>query len=240
MIPPAQLWVGASAHLQQQLIPYLQSVICQQHGCSTCVTCRHIALQQHHAVCWVLPEKNQYSKADCEIIAHKSSFMLEPGEQFFFIIPYAELLTPASANSLLKLVEEPPQGYHFIFCAERPGMLLPTIVSRCVVMTHASETAEPISAQFLQLFKDPQPSALPTFSKNYEAAAVTEQMTPALLDELLHQLHEEYRAAVQTGDTHCAAFQIKIDCIQKAYAQLPMPGSAKLFWRNLFLKMLSV
>ncbi len=49
------------------------------------------------------------------------------------------LLTAASfmkeaANSLLKILEEPPAYAHLILCAENPGELLPTIRSRCALI----------------------------------------------------------------------------------------------------------
>lgn len=236
MISPAQLWVGSPFQLHQQVVQYLQTLWCKNTACGSCSTCRHIAQQQHHSICWMAPEKAQYTKADCEIIAHKSSFMLEPGEQFFFIIPSAELLTPACANSLLKVIEEPPQGYHFIFLAERPRMLLPTIISRCVVTMIDSEERELLAPQFLQLFKEPHHSKLALFTKSYEAAAITEQMTSLLLDELLLFWRDacgEMHDSVQRDCAHRRASYI-ID----AYQRLPMPGSAKLFWRNLFIKMI--
>jgi DNA polymerase-3 subunit delta' len=39
-----------------------------------------------------------------------------------------------AANSLLKILEEPPDYAHLILCAENPGELLPTIRSRCAVI----------------------------------------------------------------------------------------------------------
>ena len=38
---------------------------------------------------------------------------------------------PESANALLKTLEEPRRGVHFVLLAERPDRLLPTIRSRC-------------------------------------------------------------------------------------------------------------
>ena len=50
------------------------------------------------------------------------------------LIPEAERLTVQSANSLLKLLEEPPPGWVFFLTASDPSLLLPTIVSRCQVL----------------------------------------------------------------------------------------------------------
>jgi DNA polymerase-3 subunit delta' len=43
----------------------------------------------------------------------------------------AETLNSASANALLKTLEEPPPGTLFILVSHRPDRLLPTILSRC-------------------------------------------------------------------------------------------------------------
>ena len=39
-----------------------------------------------------------------------------------------------AANSLLKVLEEPPATVHLILLAENPGELLPTIRSRCAMV----------------------------------------------------------------------------------------------------------
>ena len=53
----------------------------------------------------------------------------------FFIFPEADIsfpdIQPESANALLKTLEEPHKGVHFILLTERVDRLLPTIRSRC-------------------------------------------------------------------------------------------------------------
>ncbi len=46
----------------------------------------------------------------------------------------AESLNPASANALLKMLEEPPPSTLFLLVSHQPQRLLPTIRSRCVKM----------------------------------------------------------------------------------------------------------
>ncbi len=48
----------------------------------------------------------------------------------FFLIWLPELLHPAAANALLKLLEEPPRQTVFLLVSNNPGALLPTILSR--------------------------------------------------------------------------------------------------------------
>src|SRR5690606_6929924 len=47
------------------------------------------------------------------------------------IIDAAEQIVPAAQDSLLKTLEEPPNATTFILVTPSPGMLLPTILSRC-------------------------------------------------------------------------------------------------------------
>ncbi len=47
------------------------------------------------------------------------------------ILSPAEALGPASANALLKVLEEPPAETWFLVLSHQPGLLMPTIKSRC-------------------------------------------------------------------------------------------------------------
>jgi DNA polymerase III subunit delta' len=53
----------------------------------------------------------------------------------FIVFPEADVsfppTHPEAANALLKTLEEPRRGVHFVLLAERPDRLLPTIRSRC-------------------------------------------------------------------------------------------------------------
>jgi DNA polymerase-3 subunit delta' len=47
------------------------------------------------------------------------------------LIPNADRMTTQAANSVLKLLEEPPRGWIFFLTASDPTLVLPTILSRC-------------------------------------------------------------------------------------------------------------
>lgn len=53
------------------------------------------------------------------------------GRAKVILIAPAEALHPSAANALLKILEEPPQGTHFLLVTHRPDRLRPTIRSRC-------------------------------------------------------------------------------------------------------------
>lgn len=53
------------------------------------------------------------------------------GGRKVILLDPAEALNQAAANALLKSLEEPPPGTHFILLSHRPQRLMRTIVSRC-------------------------------------------------------------------------------------------------------------
>lgn len=66
--------------------------------------------------------------------ALRSDAFIQPNEGAckVFLFPDCRRLTVQDQNVLLKLVEEGPGYAAFLFCAENPGILLPTVRSRCV------------------------------------------------------------------------------------------------------------
>lgn len=59
------------------------------------------------------------------------------GRRLIFIFDEAQALGPQAANALLKSIEEPPPGVHFIFLVPSSSMLLSTIRSRSQVVRFA-------------------------------------------------------------------------------------------------------
>jgi DNA polymerase-3 subunit delta' len=66
------------------------------------------------------------------------------GARRAIIIDAADDLEPASANALLKSLEEPPVGSYFMLIAHRLGRLLPTIRSRCRILQFPALSARQI------------------------------------------------------------------------------------------------
>src|SRR6185369_13389213 len=64
-------------------------------------------------------------------IEKEANFRPYEGKARVFLIDEADKLNDASANALLKVLEEPPQTSYLILITARPAMLLPTILSRC-------------------------------------------------------------------------------------------------------------
>ncbi len=87
-----------------------------------------------------------------------------------FIITSGAFMKEA-ANSLLKLLEEPPERVYLILLAENTGDLLPTIRSRCAVIRLGSLPAEEIAALLAQRRPELKPSERDLVARLSEGAA---------------------------------------------------------------------
>jgi DNA polymerase III delta prime subunit len=236
-IPPAQLWIGTHTHLCTTAIFFLQKQFCPHHACQICTTCRLIREHQYHSTIWLYPQK-WYTLEQIAVIFETISFALAPDQQLFFIIQKADFLTPACSNSLLKSVEEPPPGYHFIFFAEHKNLILPTIRSRCVIRTFQTETIEHEKEQLLNFFINNQQSNPVDFIKVLEKIKPNEQESIELLDKLfIHWMHQEKKAIVENNLKKAKETARVNKIIGKALLKTPMPGSSIIFWKNLFLQL---
>ena len=94
-----------------------------------------VLIQQHPDVLIVPPDPPQLLIKLGQIRALIASAQYLPAEapRKVFILTSASFMKEA-ANSLLKILEEPPAYAHLILCAENPGELLPTLRSRCATV----------------------------------------------------------------------------------------------------------
>jgi hypothetical protein len=72
----------------------------------------------------------------------------------------AEFLNEPAANALLKVVEEPPHGARFVFVAEDPSGVIPTIVSRSAPLRASPLPAAEMERLALGLGGAPDPELL--------------------------------------------------------------------------------
>ncbi len=94
-----------------------------------------VLIQQHPDVLIVPPDPPQLliKLGQVRTLIHSAQYLPSEARAKVFIITAANFMKEA-ANSLLKVLEEPPDYAHIILCAENPGELLPTIRSRCALV----------------------------------------------------------------------------------------------------------
>lgn len=237
-IPTALLIAGNSLLAQQEAYTLIKHIYCthllEKKPCNNCSECHAINAGTHYSLIIIKPEK-RYVLDDLALIFKKSSFKLDSNEHCFFIIHKADLLSSSCANTLLKLVEEPPQGYHFIFLTERPLAVIPTIRSRCTIKT-IRELVTTEHATFLYNFTALMPNVL-TFQKELAENAPSEEVTALIIDQLLQIFIERYKEAIKENNEKIVlSNEKKIIFLKKSLLNLPMPGSSKIFWKNFYLQ----
>lgn len=234
----SHLWIGQHDAVRTTIINSLQKHFCAHDGCNRCAICHAIATEQHHAVQWIRPT-TQYTRELLDPLFEKITLALPSQEQFFFILEQVDFMPAACANSLLKSLEEPPAGYYFFLCAQREHTILPTIRSRCMLHTVTASQkymyAHPLFDYFINGVS-PNPAA---FLTDLESSDINEQESIALLDALLAHFMHTAQQAMQKNNTEAYQKTMHtIAIISAGFAQLPMPGSSKIFWKNMYLQLL--
>ncbi len=107
--------------------------------CGTCPSCQRALRQQWLDLYWFDPESTD---EEARLGTHKIEAFRElkgklglgPSSEPFkvVVIADADRMTAAAANSILKMLEEPPKNWIFILTASESSRLLPTILSRCM------------------------------------------------------------------------------------------------------------
>lgn len=108
---------------------------CPNGGCGACHEC-HTALAGSHAdIEIVTPTGLSYSVAETRTLVARSALAPVRGTWQVTIVEDADRFTEQALNALLKALEEPPPRGVWLLCAPSAEDLLPTIRSRCRVMT---------------------------------------------------------------------------------------------------------
>ncbi|HLW72860.1 MAG TPA: hypothetical protein VKR54_02325 [Candidatus Babeliales bacterium] len=233
-LPPAQLWIGRHEQAIEKLEYFLQHTLCKNNGCGVCTSCMQIREKQHHALMWLHPEKS-YTIDQLDDLFATLAFQLQPDELFFFIIQKADFLSPACANRLLKPMEEPPRGYHFILLAERIEQILPTVRSRCVINVLETASTPHISHPLFESFTTKMVTS-DEFSHLIDNAAINERESVELLDQIINYWLTTYQHDNATTKNSNPDIFALITKLQQAQLRPPMPGSCTTFWRNLYLQ----
>lgn len=236
---PAHLWVGSHNAVRTHIIAVLQKQLCLHGGCTTCVPCHAIATEQHYAVQWIRPEK-QYTRELLDPLFERLSFALNTHERFFFILEQVDFMPTACANSLLKSLEEPPSGYYFFLCAQREHTILPTIRSRCMTHTVRTKKDQQYTHTLFDYFTTTTLYNPLAFLTDLEKSEIHEQESIALLDALYaHWMHTAKKALQEHNTTYYTQATTIIALLSAAFEKLPMPGSNKIFWKDIYVQIKS-
>jgi DNA polymerase-3 subunit delta' len=121
---------------------FAAALLCRQGGCGECRDCR-LALRDQHPNEFLVEPEGRDIHVDTireEVWTPVSRTAPEPGRKVF-VLREADRLSPAAADTLLKVLEEPPADAVFLLMSARAHELPETIRSRChsVTFTALSE-----------------------------------------------------------------------------------------------------
>ena len=160
-VPHAYLFSGTEGVGKEALaIEFAKMLFCTGEGerpCDLCSSCKRIRSFQHPDFMFIFPSsaknvdeeraildsvnKNPYCRSrpwatptigieQVREIRHAATLKPLEGRRVV-ILTEAEKMTIPAANSLLKILEEPPETTHLILTASQVSGMLPTILSRC-------------------------------------------------------------------------------------------------------------
>lgn len=127
---PQGVGKGTTAKVFSQLLN-CQEPSPDAEPCEKCSSCQKAISGNHPDIIWVEPEGNNIKIGQMRTLQEKAYFKCYEGTYKVIMIDDVQLLTEEAANSLLKVLEEPPANTVFILIAQDSGALPTTLLSRC-------------------------------------------------------------------------------------------------------------
>lgn len=208
-LPHACVVSGAEGTGRKTLVRLLcMALFCDENAaepCGTCPSCVQIEAGTYPDVITVAldkplvpdakPDRKTISIDDIrEVIRLCGQFPGLKGRAV--IIEKADTMTPQAQNTLLKTLEEPPEGTHFFLITEKPENLLTTIISRCT-RVHLQPWTDVFLKKLLLSEGIPEPRAAETIL--YANGSIGKARQLALDDQYWKERNEIREKAFNIG-----------------------------------------
>ncbi|WP_408955276.1 DNA polymerase III subunit delta' [Natroniella sp. ANB-PHB2] len=135
---------------------FAKAINCQEKStdaCDQCISCRKANNQNHPDIIEIKPD-DKYIKID-QIRQLQKEILYKPYESKWkiYLIYQADSLSLEAANSLLKILEEPPRYAIIILVLDSTENILPTILSRCQLIRFRILPDELIKQELISNYK---------------------------------------------------------------------------------------
>jgi len=153
-LPNSLLFYGPEGVGKKRLAVILaQAVNCERRkdgACGECPTCLAILGGRFPDV-QVIEPSGQVIKVE-QVREMRQAAYMRPmvGRKRVFIVSEADKMKDESANTMLKILEEPPLFSHLILVTDNPHLILPTIRSRCQALQFVPVGTEEIARALQQ------------------------------------------------------------------------------------------
>jgi len=156
-MPHAMVLAGAEGVGKLQFADYLAtSLVCEATSietqpCGECKSCRLAKAGTHPDITWLTPEEEGKAiRIDAvRALSQKTVLTTQSQRSRVFIVTPAESMNRASANALLKTLEEPTSATVMLLLTSAPDKLPATIRSRCQNINFKT-VPEKMAAEWLQ------------------------------------------------------------------------------------------
>ena len=171
---------------------FAKTLQCEEGGilpCGKCKSCMQLDSDNHPDVSWVTHEKVSISVDDIRIQVN-ADIQIKPYSSPYkiYIIDSADKLTEQAQNALLKTIEEPPEYAIIILLTDNIKSLLPTILSRCLLLN-----LQPVETQVIIDYLMTQhhvPDYLAVIAANFSGGNIGKAIKYASSEEF-EQIKEE-------------------------------------------------
>ena len=155
-VPQTLLLEGGQAELRRALARQIaEALVCTGTGekpCGTCAACIKSRANSHPDIQWYAPpKKNATFKVETAREIRSDAFLPpNEGHNKVYILEDSQNMNASSENALLKILEEPPQGVYFLLTCTSASAMLPTILSRAMLIRLSQKTEDIYDEAVLQ------------------------------------------------------------------------------------------
>ncbi len=118
---------------------FAMAIQCEEGGtepCGMCRSCKQAMSGNNPDIRYVTHEKPNLISVDEVRVQLNSDIAIKPyaAKKKIYIIDEAEKMNPQAQNAILKTIEEPPEYAVVMLLVTNTGLLLQTILSRCILL----------------------------------------------------------------------------------------------------------
>ena len=203
----------------------------------------------------IKPENNVIKKEQLLEMMEKFSNKSVYGTYQIYVIHHAEMLNLSSANTILKFLEEPENNIIAVLLSTHRYKVLPTILSRCTVMTLKQEKSNMIDVNDNQilikllnnLLIDTEPLII-LFNDYYESLFQTKELSLDTLKKISKilqyyiQTNDLSSLSIKSSDINLNKFQLLeiVSIIDEFSVKLQYNVNIKLWLYSLLIKLTEV
>ncbi len=129
--------IGTGRHILAEFLS--RAAVCSGEDipCGECKNCKVAANKNHPDIIFIAPPEGKKNILVDQIRELRAQAYIKPHSASgkVFLIDRADSMNEKAQNALLKVLEEPPAGVTFILIAESKAAFLPTVISRCTVLS---------------------------------------------------------------------------------------------------------